>query len=74
MTLDDFGNLGGVDRVVRVALGVALLALCVVGPTTAWGLLGVIPLVTGIAGECPFYRALGVSTQTRLIGEERNRP
>ena len=37
----DQGNLGNVDRLVRVLSGGALLALCVVGPVTVWGLVGV---------------------------------
>ena len=51
-----------VDRVVRIGIGIALLALTVVGPQTAWGLIGLIPLATGIAGWCPAYAILGLST------------
>jgi hypothetical protein len=50
------------DRALRVALGLGLLALTVVGPQTLWGLLGVIPLFTGIWGRCPMYRLLGLTT------------
>jgi hypothetical protein len=63
----DFQNEGPVDRAVRVIAGLALLTLCFVGPQTVWGLLGLFPLVTGISGDCPFYRALGVSTRTRSV-------
>lgn len=55
-------NEGTVDRAVRIVLGLALLALVFVGPHTMWGLLGVIPLFTGIAGTCPLYQAIGIST------------
>jgi hypothetical protein len=55
-------NEGTVDRVVRMVLGLALLTLVFVGPKTLWGLIGVIPLVTGAVGRCPLYRLLGVST------------
>lgn len=51
-----------VDRVLRVGLGAALIALAFVGPQTPWGWLGVIPLVTGLLGSCPVYTLLGVST------------
>jgi len=51
-----------VDRVLRVVLGVVLLSLVVVGPTTLWGLLGFVPLVTGLVGSCPIYSLLGIST------------
>ena len=52
------------DRVLRVIVGIGLLALSVVGPKTIWGLLGVVPLATGLMGHCPVYRMLGVSTCT----------
>lgn len=55
-------NEGAVDRVVRVALGLGLLSLTVVGPETWWGLVGLLPLLTGIVGFCPAYRLVGLST------------
>ncbi len=51
-----------VDRVVRVILGLVLLALVFVGPQTPWGWLGLIPFVTGVVGSCPIYTAFGWST------------
>jgi hypothetical protein len=54
-------NIAGWERVLRVVVGVVLLALAVVGPQTAWGLLGVLPLITGAMGFCPLYEACGVS-------------
>lgn len=51
-----------VDRIVRVIAGVVLLSLIFVGPRTLWGLIGIIPLVTGLAGTCPLYRLFGIST------------
>lgn len=53
------------DRIVRVVVGVALLALTVVGPRTPWGLVGLVPLLTGLAGFCPAYRLLGFTTCPR---------
>jgi Inner membrane protein YgaP-like, transmembrane domain len=50
------------DRGLRIVLGLVLLSLTVVGPKTLWGLLGLIPLVTGFAGSCPAYLVAGVST------------
>lgn len=55
-------NEAGWDRALRVALGLALLSLTVVGPQTWLGLLGLVPLATGVVGFCPLYRLLGVST------------
>ena len=55
-------NEGTVDRVVRVALGLALLALVFVGPQTPWGLVGLVPLLTGLLGTCPIYTVFGLRT------------
>jgi hypothetical protein len=55
-------NEGSVDRVLRVALGIVLLALTVVGPRTPWGFIGFLPLITGLTGFCPLYRVLRFST------------
>lgn len=55
-------NEGTVDRAVRIALGVALLAMVFVGPQTWLGWLGIVPLATGLVGFCPLYRLLGVRT------------
>ncbi|MEO1233495.1 MAG: DUF2892 domain-containing protein [Myxococcota bacterium] len=50
------------DRVLRVVLGLGLLSLTVVGPQTPWGLVGLVPLVTGALGRCPLYALFGVRT------------
>jgi len=55
-------NEATIDRVIRVVLGVLVLSLTVVGPHTLWGLLGLVPLATGLLGSCPLYTLLGVST------------
>jgi hypothetical protein len=51
-----------VERSIRVLLGLALLSLAFVGPKTPWGYLGIIPLVTGLVGTCPFYTLIGFSS------------
>ncbi len=55
-------NVGSWDRILRVILGLVLLSLVFVGPKTLWGLVGLIPLLTGLAGFCPAYRVVGAST------------
>jgi len=55
-------NVGNLDRSLRIAVGLILLSLVFIGPETPWGLLGLIPLVTGIAGFCPVYCVGGVNT------------
>lgn len=51
-----------IERVFRVVLGLTLLALFFFGPQTVWGLVGVVPLVTGLLGRCPLYTLFGFST------------
>ncbi len=55
-------NEGTADRVMRVVLGLALLSLVVVGPQTLLGLIGLVPLLTGLVGFCPLYAVFGFST------------
>lgn len=55
-------NVGGMDRVLRVVVGLALIVMAVTGTIGVWGWIGVVPLVTGLAGWCPAYRLLGMST------------
>jgi hypothetical protein len=55
-------NEHAVDRAIRVVLGIALLSLTVIGPHALWGLIGLVPLLTGLVGSCPLYTTLGLST------------
>jgi hypothetical protein len=55
-------NVGLIDRVLRVIVGLGLLSLCVVGPQTLWGLVGLVPLLTAFVGFCPAYRLIGIRT------------
>ncbi len=55
-------NVGNVDRVIRIVVGLALLALVFVGPQTLWGLIGLVPLATGLVRSCPAYSLLGMNT------------
>lgn len=55
-------NEGGLDRALRVIVGLALIALAVSGQIGVWGYLGVIPLATGALGFCPVYTLLGINT------------
>ena len=58
-------NVGGVDRILRIIIGLGLISLVYVGPQTPWGWIGVIPLLSAIAGFCPAYRLIGLSTCSR---------
>ena len=57
-----FKNEGKLDRTLRVVAGLGILSLVFVGPQTAWGWVGVVPLVTGLVGNCPLYSILGINT------------
>ena len=55
-------NEHNVERAVRVLIGLGLISLVFVGPQTAWGWVGLLPLFTGLVGSCPLYTVLGLST------------
>jgi len=55
-------NEGTADRVIRVIVGVVLLAAALTGHGTPWTWIGIIPLLTGIIGICPLYYLLGINT------------
>lgn len=55
-------NEGTLDRALRTIAGLGVLSLVFVGPQTAWGWLGLVPLVTGLLGVCPVYSLLGIRT------------
>lgn len=55
-------NVGGIDRILRIVVGIVLIGLAATGTVGWWGWLGVIPLATGLFRFCPMYRLLGMST------------
>ncbi len=55
-------NVGTIDRAIRVVIGFALLSLVFLGPKTLWGLIGLVPLLTGAVSFCPAYKLIGVKT------------
>jgi len=55
-------NVGTVDRVVRVVVGLALITAAATGRIGLWGWLGVIPLATGLMRVCPAYSIFGMNT------------
>ncbi|MBN8897528.1 MAG: hypothetical protein BGO51_20575 [Rhodospirillales bacterium 69-11] len=58
-------NVGSIDRVLRVIVGLVLIALVFVGPETPWGWIGLIPLGSALIGFCPLYSLLGINTCAR---------
>lgn len=58
-------NEGSIDRILRIIVGIVLIALVFVGPRTPWGWIGIVPLLTGLVGMCPLYSLLGINTCPR---------
>jgi len=55
-------NIGSMDRILRIIVGLALIALAAAGIIGVWGWIGVVPLLTGIFRFCPAYAVFGMST------------
>ena len=55
-------NVGGIDRILRIVIGIVLIGLAATGTLGAWGWIGVVPLATGVVGWCPPYAMFGIST------------
>jgi len=55
-------NEGTIDRAIRIIAGLVLISLVFIGPQTAWGWIGLLPLATGLAGRCPAYSLFGINT------------
>lgn len=55
-------NVGGIDRVLRIVVGLALIALTLTGTIGVWGWIGLVPLATAALGFCPLYTVLGFSS------------
>ncbi|WAM33874.1 YgaP family membrane protein [Caldicellulosiruptor morganii] len=57
-------NVGNADRTIRVIIGIVLLSLLFIVKSNAkyWGLIGLVPLITGLIGYCPLYTIFGINT------------
>lgn len=55
-------NSGGIDRILRIVAGLALIGLTLTGNIGVWGWIGIVPLATGALGWCPLYTVLGINT------------
>ena len=55
-------NVGGLDRILRIVIGLALIGLTLGGVIGAWGWIGVVPLATGALKTCPLYKLVGLNT------------
>lgn len=57
-------NVGGIDRIARIVVGLVLIALALMGTIGAWGWIGLVPLATGIFRFCPAYLPFKFKTCT----------
>ena len=55
-------NVGGIDRIIRIGAGIALVAAAATGTIGVWGYIGLVPLATGLMGWCPPYALFGFNT------------
>lgn len=58
-------NMASWDRIIRVVVGLVLIALSLSGTIGLWGWIGIVPVVTGLIGMCPLYSLIGISTCKR---------
>ena len=60
-------NVGKTDKLLRIVLGIILLSLLFLleGDAKYFGLIGVVPLFTGLANYCPLYKLLGIDTNKK---------
>lgn len=56
-------NVGGIDRILRIVVGVALIVAAAMGAIGTWGYIGVVPLLTGLFSSCLLYKVLGINTK-----------
>lgn len=55
-------NVGGLDRLLRIVVGAALIGAAATGVVGWWGYIGVVPLLTGLIKWCPAYGLFGINT------------
>ncbi len=62
-------NIGSVDRIIRIILGVGFVALGFYFQSW-WGVIGVVPIITALVNFCPAYHLIGVSTKSKVKTEK----
>ncbi|MBK1673675.1 hypothetical protein CKO35_10215 [Ectothiorhodospira shaposhnikovii] len=65
MNLEELKNMGPNDRLIRLVVGLGLIAIVFVGPQTPWGWLGLIPLASALMSWCPVYTLFNIRTDDK---------
>ena len=55
-------NVGTLDRIIRISIGLLLIWLAYTQPDYGWGWLGIFPLVSGLLRHCPIYKRFYFTT------------
>jgi len=55
-------NVGSIDRIARLLIGLLLITLAALGTIGVWGWIGVVPIVTAAFSFCPLYTIFGLNT------------
>ncbi|UCV03193.1 DUF2892 domain-containing protein [Dechloromonas denitrificans] len=55
-------NVGGIDKILRIVVGLGLIGATAAGMLPVWGYIGIVPLATGLMGWCPAYSLFGIKT------------
>lgn len=63
-------NMGMIDRALRALVGIALIALTLMGKIGIWGWIGIVPLLTATIGLCPLYSLIGLNTGAKAASEK----
>lgn len=64
-------NVGGIDRALRVLIGIAFVGMALFGIGTPWTWIGLVPLATGLIGFCPLYPLIGLNTCPMKASEQQ---
>jgi len=65
-------NVGGIDRILRIAIGALLIVLAALNVIGVWGYIGIVPLATGLFRFCPAYGLFGMNTCPMKEGQSRS--
>jgi hypothetical protein len=69
MEIEQKPNVGNLDKIIRLALGIAILLLGIIFKSW-WGVVGIVPFFTGLFNFYPAYGLMGISTKSKVKTEK----